>query len=71
MRIADHAFRLAYEWRSTGIDLNEDFHRLSSDKVETILADAKSLGYRQPKNANGSRARYFFYAVKRARKANA
>lgn len=37
----------------------EDFHRLESAKVEALLEEAKARGYREPKNANGSRARYF------------
>ncbi len=36
-----------------------DFHRLDSEAVESIIAAADRHKYRQPRNANGSRARYF------------
>lgn len=42
-----------------------DFHTLSSDQVDQVLDAADSANYRKPKNANGSRARYFFYAIQR------
>lgn len=40
-------------------DARRDFHTLPSAAVESLLSEAKARGYRQPKNANGSRARYF------------
>ena len=43
-----------------GIDFTEDFHILSSSKVELLVEAAKACGYRKPANANGSTARYFF-----------
>jgi hypothetical protein len=36
-----------------------DFHALDSDRVQALLAEADRAGYRNPKNANGSRARSF------------
>jgi hypothetical protein len=36
-----------------------NFHALSSDIVESLLTFADSHGYRTPRNANGSRARYW------------
>lgn len=42
-----------------GIDLERDFHALPSEQVERIIAAADSVRYRAPRNANGSRARYF------------
>ncbi len=36
-----------------------DFHALDSAAVERIIAEADAYGYRAPRNANGSRARYF------------
>ncbi len=36
-----------------------DFHALSSTIVDRLLDEAKRAGYRKPKNANGSRGRYF------------
>lgn len=41
------------------IPLDRDFHALPSDTVESIIAAADSVKYRRPRNANGSRARYF------------
>ena len=49
-----------------GIDLSRDFHALSSDQVERIVAAADSVRYRVPRNANGSRARYFHARLERA-----
>lgn len=45
--------------RNYGIPLNRDFHSLNTDTVESIIAAADSVNYRKPRNANGSRARYF------------
>jgi len=41
------------------IPTNCDFHSLNSDAVERITEAADSYKYRKPRNANGSRARYF------------
>jgi len=38
---------------------DSDFHTLDSEQVERLLSVANQFGYRKPKNANGSRARYF------------
>lgn len=38
---------------------NIDFHTLSSEQVEMLLASADAVKYRKPRNANGSRGRYF------------
>ena len=40
-------------------DAFRDFHALPSDDVERLIGFADLHKYRQPKNANGSRARYF------------
>jgi hypothetical protein len=39
--------------------LHVSFDALSASEVEALLAEADRRGYRAPKNANGSRARYF------------
>ena len=52
-------------WSQAGINPHGDFHTLPSSKVEVILDQARLCGYRKPKNANGSKGRYFFYAVQR------
>lgn len=46
--------------------LDSDFHALRSSEVEGVIAAADSRGYRKPRNANGSRARYFHAYVRRA-----
>lgn len=44
-----------------------NFFTLSSSIIEALLAEADVLKYRKPKNANGSRGRYFHaYLVRRA-----
>ena len=46
-----------------------DFHRLPSSSVREVIAAADAAGYRAPKNANGSRARYFYAALVRQARA--
>lgn len=47
------------------IPLDVDFHTLPSHTVESILAAADFVKYRKPRNANGSRARYFHAYLRR------
>lgn len=49
-----------------GINLSANFYALPTDAVERILEAAKDWKYRKPRNANGSRARYFHAALVRA-----
>jgi hypothetical protein len=42
-----------------------DFHALSSGAVDYLISHANQAGYRKPKNANGSRARYFHAYLQR------
>ena len=51
---------------SLGIQRGEDFHALSNSKIIDLATAAKSSGYRKPKSANGSRARYFHARLQRA-----
>lgn len=52
-----------------GCDIASDFHALNSDKVEALRVQADARGYRAPRNANGSRLRYFHaYCVRLARR---
>ena len=37
----------------------DDFHTLNSSQVSVLLEFADEFKYRKPKNANGSRGRYF------------
>lgn len=48
------------------IPLAANFHELGSAVVCRILEAAVYWGYRKPKNANGSRARYFYAYLSRA-----
>ena len=50
---------------SAGIDLNDDFHILSSSQVETLVELAKTQSYRKPIDASGSAARMYFQALQR------
>lgn len=43
-----------------------DFFTLPAATVESLLAHADAVKYRKPKNANGSRGRYFYAYVCRA-----
>lgn len=46
--------------RHKGISFKDSFFRLPASKVSVLLEVADTMGYRKPKNANGSRGRYFF-----------
>jgi hypothetical protein len=37
-----------------------DFHILPASKVDDLIEAADLVRYRKPRNANGSRARYFY-----------
>lgn len=50
---------------AAGIDLEADFHSLSSSQVGKLVELAKATGYRRPANANGSLAQYYFDALYR------
>lgn len=50
-----------------GVPVGADFHTLISSQVEAIVYEAGRAKYRKPKNANGSRGRYFHdYLQRRA-----
>ena len=51
-----------------GLNLTADFHTLDSGTVLQLADVAKAVGYRKPRNANGSTARYFFEYLTRGRK---
>ncbi len=48
-----------------GIDPKADYFTLRIAQIDDLLAEANRVGYRKPKNANGSRARYFHARLKR------
>lgn len=47
------------------LDLARDFHTLTSSEVSQVLAAADAAKYRKPKDANGSRARYYWAKLQR------
>jgi len=52
-----------------GFTLSGDFHALTPDQVEGVIAAAKAVAYRAPKVRNGSTGRYFYaYLQRQARK---
>jgi len=51
--------------KNMNIALGQDFHTLSLDQVDKLVAEAARVGYRKPKNANGSTARYFHDRLQR------
>lgn len=53
------------------IGTEADFHTLGSRDVEMLLYYADRAGYRAPRNANGSRARYFHDHLQRKAKYSA
>jgi hypothetical protein len=50
------------------LDLSADFYTLNSDTVLELVDVAKAVGYRAPKNRNGSTARCFFEYLTRSPK---
>ena len=48
---------------SCGAKVGQDFHTLRASQVEVLLNWADHYHYRKPKNANGSRGRYFYQLV--------
>jgi hypothetical protein len=48
-----------------GIAPGTDFHTLRSSQVTDLLLAADLYKYRKPKNANGSRGRYFYSYLQR------
>jgi hypothetical protein len=42
-----------------------DFHMLNTSQVQALLVEADMQRYRKPRNANGSRGRYFYAMLQR------
>lgn len=49
-----------------GIEQGSDYHTLSGTQVDALLSEADKRKYRKPRDASGSRARYFHAYVQRA-----
>ncbi len=47
------------------ITLGTDFHALPSAAIDRLLDEADRVRYQKPRNANGSRARYFHDMLQR------
>lgn len=45
--------------------VGQDFNTLSASQVDMVLREADRVRYQKPKNANGSRARYFYERMQR------
>lgn len=52
--------------RDAGISPDLNFFQMRSWQVAALLVEADLIKYRKPKNANGSRGRYFHAHVMRA-----
>ena len=51
--------------KNCGIHIGADYHTLSSDQVDQLLIAADIAKYQKPKDANGSRGRYFHDLMQR------
>lgn len=56
------ATRLAID---AGIPFDSDFHALSTRHTDSLVSIARAVGYRKPRNANGSLARCFYAYLNR------
>lgn len=45
--------------------IGQDFDTLQASQVDALLAEADIRRYQKPKNANGSRGRYFYQLIQR------
>lgn len=61
----------AYLAKQFRFPLHQDFCTLSSSTVRAVLEAADFVKYRRPKNANGSRGRYFYAYLNRVANRNA
>ncbi len=48
------------------VRIDRDFHALGTAEVANVINAANAWGYRKPRNANGSRGRYFHAYLRRA-----
>lgn len=55
--------------KSCGIEIGADYFTLRSSQVTALIAWADRDKYRKPKNANGSRCRYYHDMLQRRAKA--
>ena len=50
---------------AAGVAVGQDFYTLSGGQVNRLLEEADRVKYRRPKDANGSRGRYFHALLQR------
>ena len=50
---------------ATHVPIGTNFHTLNTTQVYDLMVQADIMKYRAPKNANGSRARYFHDMLQR------
>jgi hypothetical protein len=55
--------------RALKIDPTQNFYTLSASQVDGLLVEADRVRYRKPRNANGSRGRYFYARLQRTLRA--
>lgn len=51
--------------QSCGVPVGADYYTLSSSQVDAIVAAADRVKYRKPRDANGSRGRYYHERLQR------
>lgn len=51
--------------QACNVAIGEDFDTLRSSQIDLLLEEADRVRYRKPRNANGSRGRYFHALLQR------
>jgi hypothetical protein len=51
--------------KACGVPVGADFHQLDRAQVGALLVEADRVRYRRPRDANGSRGRYFHDLLQR------
>lgn len=51
--------------RGLNTAIGQDFHTLTHSQIEALLIEADRVRYQRPRDANGSRARYFYARLQR------
>ncbi len=59
------AFNAREVLRAAKVNIGQQFHTLNTWQVDELLVEADRVKYRKPKNANGSRGRYFHDLLQR------
>lgn len=67
--VAAERLNARFTLQNLNISVGQDFFTLSSSQVDGLLREANRVKYQAPRNANGSRARYFHDRLQRRAKA--